>query len=230
MNRGEAAGQRPHPGPHLAQCEPPQWPGARIWGHHKHGPSRGAPPDPRWGRPLPKCKPQLLVTVLYVNRRWWCADVRVSVWKMFGQEPLGRMRALGGGVSSVGGPRLHGFRNRIFWHSKSDLLAFEIGSSGTCISANVRQAPSLTRLALAQTASVGIVRKCGDELKPWRPRASSLEATSVGRHFRCAELASGRQLEHLPTPGLALPIDAATPGCPFCAAVKIAQLYRLSGP
>eukprot|EP00955_Chlamydomonas_euryale_P092753 364737-Chlamydomonas_euryale.AAC.14 len=63
MKRGGAAGPRPRPGPHLAQCEPPQWPRARIWGHPPRGPSRGAPPDPRWGRPFPKCKPQFLVTV-----------------------------------------------------------------------------------------------------------------------------------------------------------------------
>eukprot|EP00955_Chlamydomonas_euryale_P086922 364256-Chlamydomonas_euryale.AAC.8 len=30
---GAAAGPRPRTGPHLAQCEPPQWPRTRIWGN-----------------------------------------------------------------------------------------------------------------------------------------------------------------------------------------------------
>eukprot|EP00955_Chlamydomonas_euryale_P100847 365309-Chlamydomonas_euryale.AAC.2 len=51
------AGPRPCAGPHLAQSEPPQWPRARICGHAPRGPSRGAPPDPRWGNPFPKYKP-----------------------------------------------------------------------------------------------------------------------------------------------------------------------------
>eukprot|EP00955_Chlamydomonas_euryale_P083339 363841-Chlamydomonas_euryale.AAC.11 len=53
MNKGGAAGPRPRPVPHLAQCEPPQWPRA---GTHLGGPPARRERE-RWCAARPTARP-----------------------------------------------------------------------------------------------------------------------------------------------------------------------------